>query len=80
MRLWAGSRHLPVVRECTPVNLGDCSFAAAADLEQIKYSIEPDPTLLGVQFTEAGGGESGLSQAKVWKFWKAKAESRATGW
>lgn len=55
-----------------PVNLGDCSFAAVADLEQIKYSIEPDPTLLGVQFTEAGGGESGLSQAKVWKFWEGE--------
>jgi hypothetical protein len=52
------------------VNLGDCSFAAAADWEQIKLGFTPNESLIGFEFAQAGGTLGGLSQNALWAYWK----------
>lgn len=54
----------------TPLaDLGDCTFAAAADWSQIVLGEEMDPTLLGYEFAEAGGTALGLQEATFWSYW-----------
>jgi hypothetical protein len=53
-----------------PANLGDCTFAAAADWEQILLGIHPDPTVIGFEFAQAGGSAvSGLPAANFFSYW-----------
>jgi hypothetical protein len=53
-----------------PDALGDCTFAAAANWEQIVLRVHADPTVLGFEFAQAGGTEAGLAQNKFWSYWK----------
>jgi len=53
-----------------PDALGDCTFAAAANWEQIVLHISVNPTVLGYEFARAGGTESGLSQNALWTYWR----------
>jgi len=54
-----------------PSLLGDCAFAAAADWEQIVLKVEPDETVVGYQFAEAGGTAlGGIAQTAVWSYWE----------
>jgi hypothetical protein len=54
-----------------PANLGDCSFAAAADWEQIVLGKTPDPSVIGFEFAAAGGTASGgLSLSALWGYWQ----------
>jgi hypothetical protein len=54
-----------------PATLGDCTFAAAANWEQIKLDLEDDPTVIGYEFAQAGGtAERGLAQSALWSYWK----------
>lgn len=53
-----------------PNILGDCTFAAAANWEQIVLNITPDPTVLGFEFAQAGGTVNGLAQNALWTYWE----------
>lgn len=59
----------PLYGNTVGVNLGDCSFAAAADWEQIKLGFTPNESLIGFEFAQAGGTLGGLSQTALWAYW-----------
>lgn len=50
--------------------IGDCTFAAAADWEQVELGIEPDSSYIIYDFAQAGGTSSGLSQRQLWSYWE----------
>lgn len=52
-------------------NIGDCTFAAVADWEQIVLGAHPDPALIESEFLAAGGTPGGgLSLAALWAYWE----------
>jgi hypothetical protein len=54
-----------------PANLGDCSFAAAADWEQIVLHRTPDPSVIGYEFAQAGGSAAdGLTLTAFFNYWQ----------
>lgn len=54
-----------------PESFGDCTFAAAADWEQILFHWRPYPTALGFEFAQAGGNaETGITQTALWNYWE----------
>jgi hypothetical protein len=54
-----------------PANFGDCTFAAAADWEQIVAGADPDSQLIENQFLAAGGTpDGGLSIEGLWVYWQ----------
>ncbi len=62
--------------------LGDCTFAAAADWEQILVGDQPEPEQIVYEFGAAGGAEAdGLSQAAFMSYWMRDGIGgiRATG-
>jgi hypothetical protein len=53
------------------VSIGDCTFAAVANWEQIKLNLTPDPTLIGLEFGKAGGNQNvGLTNNQVFSYWQ----------
>jgi hypothetical protein len=55
----------------TPTTLlGDCSFAAAANWEQIVLGAKPNRSLVGIEYGQAGGTQAGLRQDALWAYWK----------
>jgi hypothetical protein len=65
-----------------PKALGDCTFAAAADWEQIVLGVHAKPTVIAGEFAQAGGnGREGLSQDTLWSYWQTEgiAGVRLTG-
>ncbi len=60
----------PTYGNVAPDDLGDCTFAAAANWEQIVLGAAPDPTVVGYEFAQAGGtATGGLSQSALWSYW-----------
>ena len=54
-----------------PTDIGDCTFATVADWEQIVLGINPNPTLIGLEFAEAGGTQTtGLTNNQVFSYWQ----------
>ena len=54
----------------SPTNLGDCTFAAVADWQQLIFNETANSTLLGYEFSDAGGSETyGLSISKLFNYW-----------
>ena len=53
-----------------PVDLGDCTFAAAAHWEQIVLGLNPDPSLIGYEFASAGGTSAGLTANALFSYWQ----------
>jgi hypothetical protein len=53
-----------------PGALHDCTFAAAANWEQIVLGVHANPTSIGNEFVQAGGTEGGLSQSALWAYWQ----------
>lgn len=54
-----------------PDDLGDCTFAAAANWEQIVLNVSPEPTLIAYEFGNAGGtAAGGLAQSELWTYWE----------
>ena len=54
-----------------PATFGDCTFAAAADWEQIVAGAYPDPQLIENEFLAAGGTpDGGLSIEGLWAYWQ----------
>jgi hypothetical protein len=65
-----------------PKALGDCTFAAAADWEQIVLGVHAKPTVIASEFAQAGGNDKeGLSQETLWSYWQTAgiAGVRLTG-
>jgi hypothetical protein len=61
----------PTYGNTAPQVLGDCTFAAAANWEQIVLGLHPDPTVIGFEFADAGGTEhGGLPQNSLWTYWR----------
>ncbi len=57
-----------------PTSLGDCTFAAIANWEQVVFGVSPDSTVLGMQFSEAGGTyKVGLSDSQTLDYWEKNA-------
>jgi hypothetical protein len=53
-----------------PGALHDCTFAAAANWEQVVLGVHANPALIGNEFAQAGGTEEGLSQGGLWTYWQ----------
>ena len=54
-----------------PDGLGDCTFAAVANWEQIVLGVNADSTVIGYEFAQAGGTEQGgLAQNSLWTYWR----------
>jgi hypothetical protein len=65
------SATYPSYGNVAPTNLGDCTFAAAANWEQIVLGASPDQTQIGIEFIQAGGSPTkGLAQTSLWKYWE----------
>jgi hypothetical protein len=61
----------PAYGNVAPVVLGDCTFAAAANWQQIVLGKHPDATQIGFEFADAGGTEQGgLPQNTLWSYWR----------
>ena len=51
--------------------LGDCTFAAAADWEQLTLGINPNPATVQEQFVNAGGSlQTGLAPSALFNYWE----------
>jgi hypothetical protein len=62
----------PTYGNVYPVNIGDCTFAAAANWEEIILGIPPDPARLSDEFDSAQGTESGLTQEQFLSYWQQR--------
>ena len=61
----------PAYGNVAPVSIGDCTFAAVANWEQIVLNREPDPTQIGLEFGKAGGTQTtGLTNDQVFIYWQ----------
>ena len=55
----------------TSAQISDCTFAAAADWEELNLGNDPDPTEIGIEFSQAGGTESsGLTADALFNYWR----------
>lgn len=55
-----------------PGSIGDCTFAAVANWEHVVLGKNPDPAIIGYEFSAAGGTDAaGLSHDGVFSYWKA---------
>ena len=52
-----------------PADLGDCTFAAAANWEQLLLGASPDPSAIGYEFAQAGGTANGLTMTQLFDYW-----------
>jgi hypothetical protein len=52
-----------------PADLGDCTFAGAANWEQLLLGANPDPTVIGYEFAQAGGTANGLTMTALFNYW-----------
>ena len=54
-----------------PADLSDCTFAAAANWEQVVLGTQPDPSVIGYDFAEAGGSATnGLTMNQLFSYWE----------
>ena len=54
-----------------PTDIGDCTFATVADWEQVVLGVNPNATLIGLEFAEAGGTQTtGLTNSQVFSYWQ----------
>jgi hypothetical protein len=62
-----------------PADLGDCTFAAAANWEQILLGDHPDPSVIGYEFAEAGGNATtGLTMDQLFSYWETQGIAGVT--
>jgi hypothetical protein len=64
-----GFRSYPDYGDIGPNGSADCTFAAAADWEQIVLGFAPDPSTIEDEFVAAGGTDEGLAQDALWTYW-----------
>jgi hypothetical protein len=62
----------PTYGNVYPAELGDCTFAAAADWEIVKGFAPPDAATIGYEFAQAGGSATdGLTEAQLQNYWES---------
>ncbi len=67
-----GYLTFPTYGNVAPQGIGDCTFAAVADWEEIALGTVPDPELIQTEFVDAGGTDSqGLTDTQVFNFWQS---------
>ena len=54
-----------------PSNLGDCTFAAAADYVALRQGITPDPAVIGYDYAKADPAGNGLTAQQLANYWHA---------
>ncbi len=64
-----GLRSYPDYGDIGPNGSADCTFAAAADWEQIVLGFAPAPSTIEDEFVAAGGTDEGLAQDALWTYW-----------
>jgi hypothetical protein len=78
----AADATFPTWGNVPPNAVGDCTFAAAADWEQIVLGIHAKPAVVKHEFAQAGGSDkAGLPQNRLWSYWQQEgiAGARLTG-
>jgi hypothetical protein len=74
----AAFEHFPTWGNVAPQSVGDCTFAAAADWEQIVLGMQPSATVIRDEFIEAGGSRrGGLAQTALWRYWQQEGVAGA---
>jgi hypothetical protein len=67
----AAYEHFHTWGNTAPHALGDCTFAAAANWEQIVLGVHASPALINAEFAQAGGSDqAGLTQEALWSYWQ----------
>jgi|GEM_PF-2243402 len=65
-----GTRY-PTYQNAGPGAIGDCTFAAAADWEQIVRGAQPNPAQVVAEFADAGGdNQLGLAYTTLFHYWQ----------
>jgi hypothetical protein len=63
--------HFPTWGNTAPQALGDCTFAAVADWEQIVLDVHANRAVISAEFAQAGGNvQTGLPQGALWSYWR----------
>ena len=69
--LGPGNLTFPSYGNVGPGALGDCTFAAVANWEEIVLGTIPDPSLIQSEFSDAGGTSNlGLTNSQVFSYWR----------
>ncbi len=65
-----GSLTFPSYGNVAPIGIGDCTFAAVANWEEIILGTVPDQALILSEFAQAGGTPNlGLTNSQVFDYW-----------
>lgn len=65
-----GNQSFSTYGNVYPTALGDCTFAAAANWEQLLFGAQPDPTQIGFEFSQAGGTVNGITMSQFFSYWQ----------
>ena len=66
-----GNLTFPSYGNVAPTGIGDCTFAAVANWEEIVLGTIPDPSLIQSEFSNAGGTSNlGLTNSQVFNYWR----------
>jgi len=66
-----GNLTFPAYGNVAPIGIGDCTFAAVANWEEIVLGTTPDSALILSQFAAAGGTYNlGLTNSQVFNYWR----------
>jgi len=67
----AGEQDFPAWGNVAGDGVSDCTFAAAANWEQVVLGWEPFTSVIAEEFAQAGGNtQTGLEQGALWSWWE----------
>lgn len=68
-----GGLKFPTYGNVVPTGIGDCTFAAVANWEEVVLGTVPDNALIQSEFADAGGTPNvGLTNGQVFGYWQSK--------
>ena len=68
-----GGLKFPTYGNVVPTGIGDCTFAAVANWEEVVLGTIPDTALIQSEFADAGGTPNvGLTNGQVFDYWQNK--------
>ena len=68
-----GGLKFPTYGNVVPTGIGNCTFAAVANWEEVVLGTVPDTTLIQSEFADAGGTPNiGLTNTQVFDYWQSK--------